>query len=100
MMYAGRFLEPFFTVVFAMGVLPLASATAARADLVASTRVSFQTVIVCQPEMMFWIPWPVASWPDSGIGFRPWAFSATTTAFARPSLAAATASILLLVLTS
>ena len=29
---------------------------AAAADLVASTRVSFQTVIVCQPEMMFWTP--------------------------------------------
>ena len=34
---------------------------AARADLVASTRVSFQTVIVCQPEMMFWTPCAVAS---------------------------------------
>ena len=48
-MYAGT---PFdLPVVF--GVWPLSSATAASAVLVADSRVSFQTVMVCQPEMMF-----------------------------------------------
>ena len=61
---------------------------------------SFQTVIVCQPEMMFWTPCSVASWPESGIGFRPFALSAVMTPFARPSLAAATAWMLLFVLIS
>ena len=54
----------------------------------------------CQPERMFCTPCGVASWPLSGIGLSLWAFSATTTALARPSLAAATPSILLPVLTS
>ena len=73
---------------------------AAAADRVARIRVSFHTVIVCQPEMMFCTPCAVASWPDSGIGFSFFALRAVTTAFARPSLAAATASILLPVWTS
>ena len=45
--------------------------------------------------MMFCAPWAVASCPESGIGLSFFALSAVTTAFARPSLAAATASILL-----
>ena len=61
---------------------------------------SFHTVIVCQPEMMFWTPCAVASWPESGIGLSFFALRAVTTAFARPSLAAATPSILLPVETS
>ena len=68
--------------------------------LVASIRTSLNTVIVCQPEMMFWTPCVVASWPLSGIGFSLCALSATTTAFAMPSFAAATPSILFPVLIS
>ena len=52
---------PFFTVPVCAGVWPFESAIAASADAVASFRVSFQTVIVCQPEMMFWTPCSVAS---------------------------------------
>ena len=89
-MNAGSRLLPFATVPVCFGFCPLESATAAFADAVASFRVSFQTVIVCHPEMMFWTPCSVASWPLSGIGFSLRALSATTTAFARPSLAAAT----------
>ena len=74
--------------------------TAACAVLVARIRTSLNTVIVCQPEMMFCTPCEEASWPLSGIGFSLCAFSATTTAFAMPSLAAATPSILLPVLMS
>ena len=37
---------------------------------------------------MNWTPVGVASWPVSGIGFRPWAFSDAITAPASPSLAA------------
>src|SRR3954453_7958283 len=96
MMNAGMPLD--LPVTF--GVLPFSSEIAATAETVASLRVSFQTVMDCHPEMMFWTPWDVASWPLSGIGLSFWALSATTTALARPSLAAATPSILLLVLTS
>ncbi len=61
---------------------------------------SFHTVIDCQPEMMFWTPCSVASWPLSAIGFSLCAFSATTTALASPSLAAATPWMLFFVFTS
>ena len=73
-------------------LLPAAAgAIAASADRVARTRVSFHTVIDCQPEMMFCTPWTVASWPDSGIGFQLLRLGApSTTAFASPSFAAAT----------
>src|SRR3954453_9395186 len=99
--YAGSLLRPLVVMKPVVGGFwPLAIRIAACAVLVARRRWSFHTVIVCQPAMMFWAPCVVASWPLSGIGFSLWAFSATTTAFARPSLAAATASILLLVLTS
>src|SRR4029077_16289110 len=100
MMNAGSRLLPFLTLVVVVSFLPLRSSIADLAAAVARNRVSFHTVMVCQPEMMFWTPWGVASWPLSGTGFRPWLLSATTTAFASPSLAAATASILLPVLTS
>src|SRR5713101_9315456 len=56
MMYAGSFAEPFGTVPVVFGVWPLTSATAACAATFASFRVSFQTVIVCHPLMMFWKP--------------------------------------------
>ena len=62
---------------------PLPSAS--RGSACPSTRSSSAS-----PEMMFWTPCAVASWPDSGIGFSFFAFRAVTTAFARPSLAAAT----------
>ena len=64
MMYAGSFAgvpPAFATVPVGAGFLPFSSAMAAAADLAARTRVSFQTVIVCQPEMMFWTPCSVAS---------------------------------------
>ena len=61
MMKAGSFLLPFFDRAGRRRLLALESAIAAAADAVASTRVSFQTVIVCQPEMMFWTPCSVAS---------------------------------------
>ena len=66
----------------------------------ASTFAGLYTDPDCQPEMMFCAPWAVASCPESGIGFSFFALRAVTTAFARPSLAAATASILLDVFTS
>ena len=66
----------------------------------ASIFAGLYTVPDCQPEMMFCTPWAVASCPESGIGFSFFALSAVTTAFASPSLAAATASILLPVWTS
>src|SRR2546428_749744 len=68
MMYAGSFAEPFGTVPVVFGVLPLISAIAAAAAAFASFRVSFQTVIVCQPLMMFLKPCRVASCPVPGIG--------------------------------
>src|SRR4029078_7984247 len=55
---------------------------------------------VCQPEMMFWTPWTVASCPLSGIGFRRFAFSVATTAPAMPSFAATTPWMFLFVGTS
>ena len=91
---------PFGTVPVVFSGVPFSREIAEAAATFASTRVSFQTVIVCQPEMMFWKPCAVASWPLSGIGLRPWAFRSATTEPARPSLAAATPSILLPVLTS
>ena len=54
-------MPPFFTVPVCFGLWPFSRAMAACADAVASFRVSFQTVIVCQPEMMFWTPCSVAS---------------------------------------
>ena len=82
------------------GFWPLTILIAAFAVAVASLRTSLNTVAVCQPEMMFCTPCVVASWPLSGSGWSLCAFSATTTALARPSFAAATPSILLPVLTS
>src|SRR5207302_6168598 len=68
---AGSLLRPLVvTNPVVGGFLPFRIATAAFAVLVASFRTSFHTVIVCQPEMMFWTPCEVASWPLIGIGFR------------------------------
>jgi len=80
-----------------LGWFTIAAATAVA---VAESRVSFQTVIVCHPEMMFWTPCAVASWPVTGIGLRPADFRAEMAALPRPSLAAATPWMLFFVFTS
>jgi hypothetical protein len=60
-MYAGMRVPLFGTVPVVLGFRPFMSATAAATDCLASSRVSFHTVIVCQPEMMFCTPSSVAS---------------------------------------
>ncbi len=49
---------------------------------------------------MFWMPWSVASWPVTGICGSLRCLSAEIAALPRPSLAASTPSILLLVFCS
>ena len=55
-MYDGSFNLPFGTVPVVFRGVPFSSETAEAAATFARIRVSFQTVIVCQPEMMFWKP--------------------------------------------
>src|SRR3978361_95857 len=90
MMYAFSFSLPFGTEPVVLSGVPLSSEIAEAAAAFARTRVSFQTVIVCQPLMMYWKPCAVASWPLSGIGFRPWAFRSAPAEGGMPALARAT----------
>ena len=76
--------------------LMIAIAAVAAAAFASACGPTCRPCRVCQPARMNWTPVGVASWPVSGIGFRPWALSDAITAPARPSLAASTPSILLL----